>query len=51
MLLEETGNLAKAEIVADPKITSGGCVVESSLGVVDERLEARLERIISELSE
>lgn len=51
ILLEETGNLAKAEIVADAKITCGGCVVESSLGVVDERLEARLERIISELSE
>ncbi len=51
ILLEETGNLAKAEIVADPKITCGGCVVESALGVVDERLEARLERIISELSE
>ena len=50
-ILEETGNLATADVVADPKITPGGCVVESSLGVIDERLESRLERIVAELSE
>ena len=50
-ILEETGNLATAEVVADPKIAAGGCVVESSLGVIDERLESRLERIVAELSE
>jgi flagellar assembly protein FliH len=50
-ILEETGNLATAEVVPDPKITPGGCVVESSLGVIDERLESRLERIVAELSE
>lgn len=50
-ILEETGNLATAEVVPDPKITAGGCVVESSLGVIDERLESRLERIVAELSE
>lgn len=50
-LLEETGNLAKSELIPDSKITVGGCLVETSLGVVDERLEARLERIVDELSE
>ena len=50
-ILEETGNIATAEVVADPKISVGGCVVESSLGVIDERLESRLERIVAELSE
>ncbi len=50
-VLEETGNLAKSEVVSDPKITPGGCLVETSLGVVDERLESRLERIVAELSE
>ena len=50
-LLEETGNLAKSEVVPDPKITIGGCRVETSLGEVDERLESRLERIVNELSE
>lgn len=50
-ILEETGNLAKSEVVSDPKITPGGCLVETSLGVVDERLESRLERIVAELSE
>ena len=51
VVLEETGNLAKAEIISDPRITAGGCVVETSLGVVDERLESRLERIVAELSD
>ncbi|MBR4833326.1 MAG: hypothetical protein IKU86_03190, partial [Thermoguttaceae bacterium] len=50
-ILEETGNLATAEVVPDAKITAGGCVVESSLGVIDERLESRLERIVAELSD
>ena len=50
-ILEETGNLATAEVVPDSKISPGGCVVESSLGVIDERLESRLERIVAELSE
>lgn len=50
-ILEETGNLATAEVVPDRKIAPGGCVVESSLGVIDERLESRLERIVAELSE
>lgn len=51
LILEETGNLARSEVVADRKITRGGCLVETSLGVVDERLESRLERIVSELSD
>lgn len=51
IILEETGNLAKTEIMPDPKITRGGCLVETSLGIVDERLESRLERIVAELSE
>ncbi len=50
-ILEETGNLATAEVAPDSKITPGGCVVESSLGVIDERLESRLERIVAELSD
>jgi flagellar assembly protein FliH len=50
-ILEETGNLAKSEVISDSKITRGGCLVETSLGVVDERLESRLERIVAELSE
>jgi flagellar biosynthesis/type III secretory pathway protein FliH len=50
-ILEETGNLATAELVADPKIAAGGCVVETPDGIVDERLESRLSRIIVELSD
>ena len=48
-ILEETGNLATAEVVADPKIEEGGCVVDSSFGVIDEQILSRLERIVAEL--
>ncbi len=37
------------ELIADPSISSGGCVIETQHGVVDATLEAKLERIASEL--
>lgn len=48
-LLQETGTIARAEIVPDNKINPGGCLVETGQGIVDQRLETRLERIIDEL--
>jgi flagellar biosynthesis/type III secretory pathway protein FliH len=35
----------EAEVVEDPSITRGGCVVESELGEVDARLEVRLDAL------
>lgn len=49
-MLAGFGPLTKTELAGDPKISRGGCVVETSLGTIDQRLESRLERIISELS-
>ena len=49
-LLQETGTLATAEIISDPKMQRGGCVVETLLGIIDQRLDSRLKRIIAELS-
>ncbi len=49
-LLQEMGLLTKIEIEADNRISAGGCVVETSMGTIDQQLESRLERIISELS-
>lgn len=50
-LLSEFSSVASAELTPDDQITAGGCVVETSHGVIDQRLESRLERIITELSE
>lgn len=43
------GKFGSAEVVADPSVTPGGCVVESRHGRIDGRLETQLERIASEL--
>ncbi|MEM9185664.1 MAG: FliH/SctL family protein [Planctomycetota bacterium] len=39
----------RARMVADPEITAGGCRVDTEFGSVDQRLEARLERVEQEL--
>lgn len=39
-----------AEIVEDPSVERGGCVVESDLGDVDARLEVRLEALARALA-
>ena len=50
MLLKEFSQITTAELLEDPRVNRGGCVVESSAGTVDQRLESRLQRIIEELS-
>lgn len=40
-----------AEIVADPTISAGGCVVETKHGKIDAQVETKLSRIASELLE
>ncbi len=49
-LLGEFGALTHIEILPDERISSGGSVVETAQGMIDQRIESRLERIISELS-
>lgn len=49
-LLKEYSQITSAELIEDPRVTKGGCIVESSVGTIDQRLESRLERIIKELS-
>jgi flagellar biosynthesis/type III secretory pathway protein FliH len=39
-----------AEVVADPSIERGGCLVESELGEVDARLEVRLDALARALA-
>ncbi|MGI5832509.1 MAG: FliH/SctL family protein [Thermoguttaceae bacterium] len=49
-LLKEFSQITLVEILEDPRITQGGCIVESPVGMIDQRLEKRVQRIIDELS-
>lgn len=49
--LEEAARALSLEIIADPSITPGGCVVESDLGSVDGRLETRTEALRAALEQ
>jgi flagellar assembly protein FliH len=40
-----------AEIVPDPTLKRGSCVIQTTHGTIDARLETLLERIVSELLE
>jgi len=42
---------AETEVVADGRISPGGCYLETTQGIIDQRIESRLERIVSELGE
>lgn len=41
--LSHSGRAQYLDIEADPKITSGGCIIESEVGTVDARLETQLK--------
>jgi flagellar assembly protein FliH len=49
-LVAECSRLAPTEIIADPKITPGGCRVETRYGSIDQQIEAQLKRIEAELT-
>ena len=42
---------AETEVVADMRISPGGCYLETTQGIIDQRIESRLERIVAELGE
>lgn len=49
MLVDRLAGAASTEIVADDRVEPGGCILETSLGTIDQRIESRLERIEAEL--
>ena len=49
LLVSELSGAAQTEIVSDERIMPGGCVLETSLGTIDQQIESRLERIEMEL--
>lgn len=50
MVVKEVAPLASAEVVADPKVTRGGCRIETRFGTIDQQFEAQLARIEEELT-
>jgi flagellar assembly protein FliH len=48
-LASELSCLGKAQVVADPQITQGGCRIDTRYGVIDQQFEAQLGRIEREL--
>ncbi len=40
---------AQIEVIPDPEITKGGCVVRSMHGTIDQQLESQLERLVQQL--
>ena len=49
-VIGELATLTQAEVVADPKISRGGCRVETAYGIIDQQFEAQLKRIEEELT-
>ena len=49
-LVQSLGRLAPTRIVADPTVSDGSCVVETSLGRIDQQIESQLARVQQELS-
>jgi flagellar assembly protein FliH len=50
ILVREMTKSVQMEMIPDIKITPGGCVLETSLGIIDNQIESRLERIEQEIS-
>ena len=48
-LIEQMTVAANMEIVSDQRVTPGGCLLETSLGVIDNQIGSRLDRIEQEL--
>ncbi|MEQ8791431.1 MAG: FliH/SctL family protein [Pirellulaceae bacterium] len=49
-LAARLAKLGPAEIIADPQVSSGGCIVSTDFGDIDQRIEAQLARIEQELN-
>lgn len=49
MLCDELKKLAPSQILSDPSVSRGGCLVETKFGQIDNRIETQLARIAEEL--
>jgi flagellar assembly protein FliH len=49
-LVKELSGLGSAAVLADPRVSPGGCRVETRFGVIDQQFESQLTRIEEELT-
>jgi flagellar assembly protein FliH len=49
-LAARVAKLAPTQVVADPDVSPGGCIVSTDFGEIDQRIEAQLARIQQELA-
>jgi flagellar biosynthesis/type III secretory pathway protein FliH len=49
-IVRELNPVGRVEVVADPRITPGGCRLETTHGSIDQKLETQLKRIEEELT-
>jgi flagellar assembly protein FliH len=45
ILLQAADNIPDFEIVEDPRIEQGGCIIETDFGIVDARIDSQLQEI------
>ncbi len=50
-LVEEVGQGREIELVEDAKVSEGGCVIETDLGIIDAQLETQLRVLEKALTE
>lgn len=48
-IAKELGKLTEAQVVGDPTVSLGSCKVITEHGVIDQRIESQLSRILTEL--
>jgi flagellar assembly protein FliH len=49
-IMEEMGGIARLEVVDDPRVSPGSCLLETSVGDVDATVESQLARILEALT-
>ena len=49
-LAKSVPQAAETEIISDPEIELGGCIVRSSHGQIDQQLSSQLQRLVAQLS-
>ena len=45
VLLRAADGILDFEIIEDPRVEQGGCIVETGFGVLDARIESQLQEI------
>ncbi len=49
-LAKSVPQAASVEVIPDPEVTLGGCIVRSKHGHIDQQLETQLQRLVEQLS-